>query len=92
MEYRICKYCILERGIKGSELKEKHLETDEDLVNHIESEHHIRVLREGETEEKCEERFYKTYPEARDTKTCKCPECSLKRKMEESLFDIVKQN
>ena len=72
MSYRICKYCIMESGIKGSELEEKHLETDEDLFDHIESEHHIAVRRENETEEECMKRFYKQYPEAENRETCKC--------------------
>lgn len=80
MSYRICKYCIMESGIKGSELEEKHLETDEDLFDHIESEHHIAVRRENETVKECMKRFYKQYPKAKNRETCKCPECKIARK------------
>jgi len=81
MSYRICKYCVMEYGIKGSELQEKHLETEEDLINHIESEHHIPVMRENETEKETMKRFYKQYPEAKNPETCKCPECKSKRRI-----------
>ena len=77
----ICKYCIMEHGIKGSDLKKYDLKTDEDLINHIESEHHIAVQRDGETEEECMKRFYKQFPEAKDRRTCKCPECKRNRKL-----------
>jgi len=70
----------MERGIKGSELEEQHLKTDEDLINHIESEHHIPVKRDNETVKQCMNRFYKQYPEAKNTETCKCPECKQNRK------------
>jgi len=70
----------MEHGIKGSELQENHLETENDLIEHIESEHHIPVTREGEMEEETLERFYKQYPEAKNPETCKCPECTQKRK------------
>ena len=70
----------MESGIKGSELQGKHFETAEDLIEHIESEHHIAVKRKNETEEVCMERFYKQYPEAEDPETCKCPECKSKRR------------
>lgn len=49
--FNICKYCIMKYGIKGSELAENNLETDEDLANHIEEVHGIPVIRKGETEE-----------------------------------------
>lgn len=92
MEYIICKYCIVEKGIIGSELKKRNFTTVKDLANHIESEHHIPVAGKEETEEECKERFYKIYPEAKNTETCKCPWCLMNRRMKESLFDIVRQN
>lgn len=75
----ICKYCLMERGIKGSELAKMDLKTEEALIEHIESEHHIAIQREGETEEECMKRFYNKYLEAKDRNTCKCPECKRNR-------------
>jgi len=88
-EYTICKYCVMESGIKGFELQEKHLETAEDLMEHIEREHHIAVRMKNETEEECLERFYKQYPEAGDPETCKCPDCKSKRRSQEMLNSMI---
>ena len=76
-----CKVCIAEKGLKGSEIPSLP-QTEEELIEHIESEHHIPVKREGETEKECKDRFYRKYPEAGDPRTCKCPECSYVRKHE----------
>jgi hypothetical protein len=73
-----CKMCIAEKGLKGSEIDQLP-KTDEELIDHIESEHHIAVKREGESEEKAHERLIAKYPEANDTKTCKCPSCKANR-------------
>jgi hypothetical protein len=68
-----CKICIAKYGIKGSELNSL-LKTEEELVQHIESEHHIPVMRDGETEEECNRRFFRENPEA-GGENCKCPDC-----------------
>jgi len=73
-----CKYCILTRGLKGSEIPNLP-ETDEQLYQHIEAEHHIPVRRENETELQCKERFYRDNPQARNPATCKCPACQQAR-------------
>lgn len=64
-----CKICIMEKGIRGSDLKDMP-QTEEDLIDHLESVHHMPVIREGETPEQCTKRFLEKYPEART-----CPEC-----------------
>ena len=64
-----CKICIAKYGLRGEDI-DKLFQTDEELVNHIESVHHMPVIREGETEEETEQRFITKYPEARI-----CPEC-----------------
>ena len=79
----------MESGIKGSELQEKHFESEEALMEHIESEHHIAVIKRNETEEECMERFDKQYPEAGDPKTCKCPECKRNRRRKERLNSML---
>jgi len=72
--FKICKYCIMKYGIKGSELSENNLETDEDLANHIEEVHGIPVIRKEETEEqtikRCAEKGIVS-----DRNKCKCQEC-----------------
>lgn len=73
-KYRICRYCIMKYGIKGSELSKKHLETDEDLANHIEEVHGIPVIRERETEQQCLDRCAKKGI-ITDREKCKCQEC-----------------
>jgi hypothetical protein len=64
-----CKICIAQRGLRGSDLAS--LPTnDEELAEHMESVHHMPVIREGETEEQAIARFLKAHPEAKT-----CPEC-----------------
>ena len=72
--YTICKYCIAKYGIKGSEVSKQHLETDEDLANHIEEIHGIIVIRNGETEKEAIERCCKKGIVA-DRSICQCQEC-----------------
>lgn len=79
-----CKYCIMTKGLKGSEISSLP-QTDEEFAKHIESEHHIPVGREGETEEETMKRFRQEYPEAGNLATCKCPQCAEKRKALEFL-------
>jgi hypothetical protein len=78
---KACKICIAIKGLKGSEI-DKLPKTDEELWGHIEREHHIPVQRPDETKDQTKARFYATYPEARDPKTCKCPECAERRARE----------
>lgn len=72
-----CKYCIMTKGLKGSEINQLP-KTQEELYKHIESEHHIPVRGENETEKECLERFQKENPEASGP-NCKCPGCQAKR-------------
>lgn len=61
-----CKICIVTKGITTKDL----FETQEELIKHIESVHHMPIMLPGETEEQTQERFLKKYPEA-----ATCPEC-----------------
>lgn len=69
-----CRFCIITRGFKGSEIPSLP-QTDEELYQHIEQEHHIPIKRDGETEDACAERFKREQPEAGGS-NCKCPRCS----------------
>jgi hypothetical protein len=64
-----CKICIMTRGLRGSQL-DSLFQNQEELVEHLESVHHMPVRREGETEEESIQRFLKAHPEART-----CPDC-----------------
>jgi len=64
-----CKICIMEKGLKGSDIDDLP-QTEEELADHMEEVHHMPVIREGQTKEQAIEHFIKKYPEARD-----CPEC-----------------
>lgn len=79
-----CKFCILTRGIRGSEIASLP-ETEEELLQHIEREHHVPVRRKNETLEECKERFQRENPEAGGP-NCKCPDC--KRQIGPWLFSI----
>jgi len=80
----VCRYCIATHGLKGSELASWPASDDREAqCEHIESEHHIPVRREGESDPECRARFRREYPEAEDPATCKCPECSMKRRRAE---------
>jgi len=68
-----CKYCILTKGLKGSEVSSLP-QTEEELINHLEREHHIPVRRENETPAECMARFQRENPEAGGP-NCKCPTC-----------------
>lgn len=72
--FNICKYCVMKYGIKGSELAENNLETDEDLANHIEEVHGIPVIRKGETEEQTTKRCAEKGIVS-DRNKCQCQEC-----------------
>lgn len=73
-----CKYCIMTKGLKGSEISSLP-QNEEELARHIEREHHIPVRRDHETKGQCEERFYRENPDAANPETCKCPACERKR-------------
>lgn len=45
-------------------------ETEEELFDHLESVHHMPVIREGETREQAIERFLRKHPEARTCSEC----------------------
>ena len=75
---RACKLCVLRDGIRGSNI-DRLLKTEEELLDHLESEHHTPCRREWETSDECWTRFIQAYPEAKDPRTCKCPRCIAKR-------------
>lgn len=45
-----CKICIVSKGLKGSDVGSLP-QTEEELAEHIEREHHTIVIRVGETKE-----------------------------------------
>lgn len=65
-----CKICILEKGLKGSEIGDLP-KNEEGLLAHIEEVHHLPVMMKGETQEAAIERFLKKYPQARTCEDCK---------------------
>ena len=69
-----CKYCIALYGMTAEDV-EKLPKNENQLYDHIETVHHIPVMREGETEEVAFERFRKENPAA-GGKRCKCPTCT----------------
>lgn len=75
-------------GIRGSELAERHLKTDEDLYNHIEDFHGIPVIRKGETERQAIDRCTKKGIVA-DRNKCQCSECEEMRKNENNRYEKV---
>jgi hypothetical protein len=64
-----CKICIMEQGLKGSDIAFLP-RTEEEFFDHMEKVHHNMVVREGETEEQAQERFLKKHPEALTCKEC----------------------
>lgn len=74
-----CKFCIMTKGLKGSDIASLPDEGDDEAIaKHIESEHHIPVRRDDESDEQTEARFKAAYPEASGP-NCKCPACVMKR-------------
>ena len=68
-----CKWCILSKGLKGSEIGSLP-QTEEEFARHIEGVHHIPVRRDGETVEVARTRFQRENPEAGGP-NCRCPDC-----------------
>ena len=68
-----CKYCIMARGLRGSDIGGLP-QTEDELVEHIEREHHIPVSRDGETNTETQERFKRENPQAGGP-NCRCPKC-----------------
>ena len=77
----VCKICIEERGLIGSEIEERGFNSDEELFLHIENEHDIPVRRNGESEEQAMRRF-KENKRAGNPDLCRCPSCRAKRMLE----------
>jgi len=75
-----CKFCIMTNGLRGSEIGSLP-QNEEELVQHIEREHHIPVRRDNETWEQCQERFQRENPEAGGP-NCKCPMCAWHRQLQ----------
>lgn len=69
-----CKYCIATRGLRGSEIKNLP-QTDEEFYKHLESVHHIRVQRRGESPADAEVRFQREHPEVKDCTEPSCVGC-----------------
>ena len=65
-----CRICIMHKGLLGSEVKSLP-KTEEELWDHLESEHHVIVKREGESAEQATARFLKKYPDAVNCEDCK---------------------
>ena len=71
----VCKICVAMHGLSGASLEAMPDVGDEDaMAKHIESEHHIPVIREDETTEEGAQRFRRENPDA-GTDKCKCPFC-----------------
>ena len=74
----VCRYCVMTKGIRGSELDDWPEYDDKDAhIRHIEQVHHIPVYRAGETEEQTLERFHQENPDASGL-NCRCPDCKVK--------------
>ena len=85
----VCRFCIATKGIRGQDLGDwPAIDDEEGQFRHIESEHHIAVQREGESEAQCRARFAREQPEAGGPK-CKCPSC--KRDPREGLAYLMGQ-
>ena len=82
-----CKYCILTKGLRGSDIS-KCPQNEEELAQHIESEHHIPVRRKNETAAECNERFQRENPEA-GGENCKCPRCQVERDIQKTFERVV---
>ena len=65
-----CRICIAERGLRGSEIGSLP-QNETELIEHMESFHHMPVVREAETEEAATKRFLAAHPEVRT-----CPQCA----------------
>lgn len=74
-----CKLCIMTKGLKGSEIGSLP-KNDEELVQHMERDHHVPVRRDSETPEECLERFKRENPEAGGP-NCKCPSCMVRKQL-----------
>jgi hypothetical protein len=76
-----CKFCIMTRGLKGSDIASLP-QTEDELIEHVERDHHIAVVQPGETKAQALVRLWAKYPEASNPATCKCPDCAAQRKAE----------
>ena len=61
-----CQYCVSEGTVTVMDF--------EGMAHHVESMHHLPVLRPGETDEEGMERFRREQPLA-GTDKCRCPRC-----------------
>lgn len=74
---RVCAICVAKFGFKPAD-KEKTMEMDEELHEHLENFHGLIVMREGETEEQAKKRCAEKGIVA-DRSECRCEECKLLR-------------
>lgn len=64
-----CRLCVARFGLRGSEIAGLP-QTEEELAEHMERDHHIIVTRDGETDAQAQARFLSIHPEA-----ATCAEC-----------------
>jgi hypothetical protein len=57
-----CKLCIAIKGLRGSDVNSLP-KTEDELADHLESEHEIIVRRPDELQEQAITRYYKKFPE-----------------------------
>jgi len=79
----VCKWCLIYGNPTrpgGSTAIKDVLETDEDLVEHIEMVHCMPVKRPGETSEQAEARVRAKNPRM-GTAECTCPRCDARRRL-----------
>ena len=76
---RICSYCVMKYGIRGSEIDEQDLSDDNKFADHLEECHGMIVKRKGETNSQAIKRCAKKGIVSDETK-CQCRDCREKRK------------
>ena len=64
-----CRICIATNGLKGSDIAFL-AKTEKELIEHFERDHHMPVVRPGETEDEADARFLQKYPEAKTCSKC----------------------
>ena len=74
---KVCLICIAKFGFNLVD-REKIMETDEDLYEHLENFHGLVVVREDETKDEAEKRCDEKGLSA-DRSRCRCEECKLLR-------------
>lgn len=87
----VCRWCIATKGLRGADLKNwPAIDDEEAQLRHIESEHHISVRREGETEDQALARFRREQPEAGGP-NCHCPSCTGARDIQRLVEWLIRE-